>query len=71
MCFFGLKTWLKKLFKPYTNNLKFKNLIQKDNYKAHLYFYDNVYENIDENFYPENVLKYIIKELNALRSVKN
>jgi hypothetical protein len=66
-----LKMLLKKLFKPYTSTSKFKKLIHKDIYKAHLYFYDDVYENIDENFYPENVLKYIIKELNALRSVKN
>ena len=66
-----LKSWLKKLFKSYTNTLKFKNLIRKDIYKAHLYFYDDVYENIDENFYPENILKYIIKELTAVRSVKN
>ena len=66
-----LKSWLRKLFKTYTNKTKFKKLIQEDIYKAHLYFYDDVYENIDENFYPENILKYVINETNALRSEKN
>lgn len=57
-----LKYNLKKYFIKYETNNTFKKYNQ--NGTPHHYFYDDVIENIDPNFFPEKVIKFVGNEIN-------
>ena len=59
-----LKSKLKKYFIKYEKNKIFRNY--EENGCPHHYFYDDVIENIDSNFFPEAVINFVGNEINKI-----